>query len=86
MNQVGEVQAISLFSGSVLCGLLYKNAVHFLFNFDSPSVIVGFTIQPVWSTATPARSGFVMAVETLLAGKMHSLTSLFLLCPVLGLN
>ena len=34
-------------------------------------VIVGFMIQPVWSTATPARSGSVMAVETHPAGKIH---------------
>lgn len=34
-------------------------------------VTVGFMIQPVWSTATPARNGFVMAVETHPAGKIQ---------------
>lgn len=34
-------------------------------------VTVGFMIQPVWSTATPARSGFATAVETHPAGKIQ---------------
>lgn len=41
------------------------------------SVTVGFMIQPVWSTATPARSGFVMGVETHQAGKIQSHISFF---------
>lgn len=38
-------------------------------------------IQPVWFTATPARSGFVTAVETHPAGKMQWLTSAFIDLP-----
>lgn len=40
-------------------------------SLTSVLVTVGFMIQPVWSTATQARSGFVMAVETHPAGKIQ---------------
>lgn len=39
-------------------------------------------IQPVWCTAIPARSGFVMAVETHPAGETQRLLCFLLTLPV----
>lgn len=59
----------------LFCSLTYLSML-FTVMFCVPFLIltlvtVGFMIQPVWSTATPARSGFVMAVETHPAGKIR---------------
>lgn len=41
-------------------------------------------ILPVWSTATPARSGSAMAVETHLAGNVHRIICLLFAGVCLG--
>lgn len=56
--------------------LFFSLSIKFYLFLFAILVIVGFMIQPVWSIVTPARSGFVMAVEIHPAGKIYWLTSL----------
>lgn len=59
----------------------------FLYCLISVLVTVEFTIPPVWSTATPARNGFVMAVETHLAGNYSTVTyHLWSACLMTGIT